>query len=59
MPHAFGDAPAPGYDKQVRAIGSNTGRLSPVDQNYDSYSGIPRMSAIPVNVVRYEGALGD
>ncbi len=48
MPHAFGDAPD--RDHLLREIGSNTGRLSPVDRDYDPYSGIPRMSAIPVNV---------
>ena len=41
-------------DKDVRKIGSNTGRLSPVDEDYDPYSGIPLMSAIPVNVSRAE-----
>ena len=36
--------------KNVREFGSNTGRLSSVDRNYDPYTGIPMMSAIPVNV---------
>ena len=48
MPHAFGDAPE--RDAELREIGSNTGRLTPVDREYDPYSGIPRMSAIPVHV---------
>jgi len=56
MPHAFGDAPGSREDKDVRKIGSNTGRLSSVDRNYDPYSGIPLMSAIPVNVAPAEEA---
>jgi len=54
MPHAFGDAPGSRNDKNVREFGSNTGRLSSVDRNYDPYTGIPMMSAIPVNVARAE-----
>ena len=46
-------------DQKVRSIGSNTGRLTPVERAYDPYTGIPRMSDIPVNVRRYEGALAD
>ena len=56
MPHAFGDAPGSPDDKNVRKIGSNTGRLSSVDRDYDPYSGIPLMSAIPVNVAPAEEA---
>ena len=55
MTHCFGDAPDEGGD--VRSIGSNTGRLTPVERDYDRYTGIPRMSAIPVNVQRNEGPL--
>ncbi len=54
MPHAFGDAPGSPDDKDVRKIGSNTGRLTAADRNYDPYSGIPLMSAIPVNVAPAE-----
>ncbi|CAN5801823.1 MAG: molybdopterin-containing oxidoreductase family protein [Ilumatobacteraceae bacterium] len=50
MAHAFGDAPK--HDPDVRTIGSNTGRLSSTDRDYDPISGIPVMSAIPVNVRR-------
>ncbi|MCH2169566.1 molybdopterin-dependent oxidoreductase [Myxococcota bacterium] len=53
MPHAFGDAPGDENDARVRQIGSNTGKLSSVEQEFDPYTGIPRMSAIPVNVERY------
>lgn len=52
MPHAFGDAPTRENDVRVREIGSNTGRLVPVDRVFDPYSGIPRMSSIPVHVRR-------
>ncbi len=55
MPHCFGDAPGAENDRKVREIGSNTGRLSSVEREIDPYSGIPRMSAIPVHVVRYVG----
>jgi len=52
MAHAFGDAPTPARPEER---GSNTGRLSPVDRDYDPYTGIPRMSCIRVNVKRREG----
>lgn len=48
MAHAWGDAPE--YDHQVRFIGSNTGRLTNVEKDYDERIGMPRMSAIPVNL---------
>jgi anaerobic selenocysteine-containing dehydrogenase len=48
MSHCFGTDPdQPG---SVREYGSNTGLLSSVEHDYDPYSGIPRMSAIPVRV---------
>lgn len=50
MPHAFGDAPTKDNDARVREIGSNTGRLTSVERDYDPYSGIPRMSSIPVQI---------
>jgi hypothetical protein len=34
----------------VREIGANTGRLSAVDSDYERYTGLPRMSNIPVAV---------
>ncbi|MBJ22297.1 MAG: molybdopterin dinucleotide-binding protein [Deltaproteobacteria bacterium] len=59
MAHAFGDAPGGDQDKDVYTFGSNTGRLSSVDRDFDPYSGIPLMSAIPVNVERaLDSALG-
>jgi anaerobic selenocysteine-containing dehydrogenase len=50
MAHSFGDAPQD--DSRVREIGGNTGRLVSVERNFDPHSGLPRMSAIPVNVSR-------
>jgi anaerobic selenocysteine-containing dehydrogenase len=55
MAHAFGDAPQ--HDKDVFYIGSNTGRLTNVDENYDPRTGMPRMSAIPVNIKRGDQTL--
>jgi anaerobic selenocysteine-containing dehydrogenase len=51
MTHAFGDLPADGAD--VRRVGSNTGALLSVEDDYDHHSGIPRMSAVPVRVMRF------
>jgi anaerobic selenocysteine-containing dehydrogenase len=48
MAHAWGDAPK--HDSDVRTIGSNTGRLSNVERDFDPVHGLPVMSAIPVNV---------
>ncbi len=50
MAHSFGDAPE--FDRKVFTIGSNTGRLTSVDRDYDPHTGMPRMSAIPVNIRR-------
>ena len=48
MAHAWGDAPT--EDARVRELGANTGRLSDTQHDYDPITGIPVMSAIPVNV---------
>lgn len=48
MSHAWGDNPD--EDDDPHRLGSNTGKLSSVDRDYDPYSGIPIMSAIPVQV---------
>jgi anaerobic selenocysteine-containing dehydrogenase len=53
MAHAFGGLPSESH--KVRELGSNTGALTPVDRDYDPISGIPRMSAIPVNVKKVVG----
>ena len=41
---------------ELRSIGSCTGRLVASARDYDPYTGIPRMSAIPVSVERAEDA---
>src|SRR5262245_25184682 len=48
MAHARGGEPE--RDGQVRTIGSTTGRLVSVEHDFEPISGIPRQSAIPVNV---------
>lgn len=57
MTHAFGDHPDACDAQQLERSGSNTGRLIPVDREFDPYTGIPRMSAVPVNVSRHDGAV--
>jgi anaerobic selenocysteine-containing dehydrogenase len=49
MSHSFGDLPREGAD--FRLVGSNTSQLTNCADDYDRYSGIPRMSGIPVQVV--------
>jgi anaerobic selenocysteine-containing dehydrogenase len=49
MAHCFGDVP--GGDGAPREVGSNTGRLVNNEREFDPYTGIPRMSAIPVSVI--------
>ncbi len=48
MTHAWGGAP--GEDDDPRLAGANTGRLTPVDRDFDPWTGMPRMSAIPVRL---------
>ncbi|MCC6380975.1 MAG: oxidoreductase, partial [Dehalococcoidia bacterium] len=55
MAHAWGDVPE--LDHEVRTIGSHTGRLMANDRDFDPYTGIPRMSAIPVNLRKVEESL--
>jgi anaerobic selenocysteine-containing dehydrogenase len=50
MAHCFGDGPA--RDGELRRIGSSTGRLVDNERDCDPYTGIPRMSAIPVSIER-------
>ena len=50
MSHGFGGVP--GDDDQVLAIGSSTARLLDRDDVLERYSAQPRMSGIPVAVVR-------
>ena len=49
MSHCFG--PDPERPGPVREFGSNVALLSSVEHEVDPYSGIPRMSAIPVRVL--------
>lgn len=50
MAHGWGDVPK--WDAEVRTIGANTGRLTANDRDFDRVTGLPLMSAIPVNVRR-------
>jgi len=52
MAHCFGGAP----DGDVRAVGSNTGRLIAVDVDYDPITGMAPQTAIPVAVRRAAGS---
>jgi anaerobic selenocysteine-containing dehydrogenase len=49
MSHCFGGTD-PDSPSDVREAGANTGLLASVEHEYDPYSGIPRMSAIPVRI---------
>jgi anaerobic selenocysteine-containing dehydrogenase len=49
MTHNFGGNP--GEDEDPRVDGANTNRLLRTDVEYDRYTGIPRMGALPVAVV--------
>ena len=53
MHHAFGGLPS--EDHEVRARGSNVGRLIPTDVDYDPVTGIPRQGNIPVRVTPRAG----
>jgi anaerobic selenocysteine-containing dehydrogenase len=48
MYHCFGGLVE--EDAQHRQLGSNVGRLTPTDKEYDPISGIPRMSNIAVSI---------
>ena len=48
MAHARGGEPE--RDAEVRTIGSTTNRLVSVEHDFEPISGMPRQSAIPVNV---------
>ena len=48
MAHAWGDLPDNGSD--VRTKGASTNRLVDDNRTFDKITGMPRMSAIPVNV---------
>lgn len=50
MTHAFGGLPD--EDDRHRELGSNTGRLTRADVEYEPMSGMPRLGAIPVAICR-------
>lgn len=50
MTHAWGTAPDDDTDPAI--AGANTGRLTAADADFDPYTGIPLMSAIPVRLRR-------
>jgi anaerobic selenocysteine-containing dehydrogenase len=52
MTHSFGDVP--GTEKEFRRVGSNTSQLTSVETDYDRFTGMPRMSNVPVRVKRCE-----
>lgn len=54
MTHCWGGRPE--EDKDYANIGANTGRLSCVESAYEKYTGMPRMSNIPVSVSALEPA---
>jgi len=53
MSHCWGDTPDQGLD--VREFGVNTNRLIKTDKDFDSITGMARMSAIPVAVRPHVG----
>ena len=52
MAHAFG--PATGDDPDPMVHGTSTARLVSVEDNFDRYTGQPRMSGIPVDVAQLD-----
>ncbi|MFK7730327.1 MAG: molybdopterin-dependent oxidoreductase [Pseudomonadales bacterium] len=54
MSHAWGTAPGDDTDPFVE--GSNIGRLTNNTENFDPYTGIPRMSNIPVKISPLAGS---
>jgi anaerobic selenocysteine-containing dehydrogenase len=48
MTHSFGDVP--GGEQDIRKVGSNTSLLTRVDVDYDRFTGMPRMSNVPVTL---------
>jgi anaerobic selenocysteine-containing dehydrogenase len=50
--HGFGRAP--GESADTRRHGANVNRLTRLDDDYDRYSGMPKMGAIPVSLTRVD-----
>jgi anaerobic selenocysteine-containing dehydrogenase len=55
MSHGFGGIP--GEDEDPRVDGANTNRLVRTDVEFDKYTGIPRMGALPVAVVPVDSTI--
>jgi len=55
MTHCWGGLP--GEDDDVIEHGANTGRLTDNEKDFDLYSGLPRMSSIPVNIRLIQSAV--
>jgi anaerobic selenocysteine-containing dehydrogenase len=51
--HGFGHKP--GQPGDARRFGANVNRLTSLDDDYDRFSGIPRMGAIPVSLTPIHG----
>ena len=51
MCHGYGAAP--GQKGAPSDVGSNVNQLTSWDDDYDPYTGIPRMGALPVSVVGF------
>jgi anaerobic selenocysteine-containing dehydrogenase len=51
--HGFGTQP--GRPDDTRRFGANVNRLTRLDDDYDRFSGIPRMGAIPVSLTPIDG----
>jgi anaerobic selenocysteine-containing dehydrogenase len=54
MTHSFGDIPP--NERDFRKVGSNTSQLTCVETDYDRFTGMPRMSNVPVRVTRCEAS---
>lgn len=59
MAHGFGDTGESGADADVRRTGSSTNRLVSNEHEFDPYTGIPRMSAIPVAIEPLAGSASE
>lgn len=55
MAHAWGDLPGVQTDMSVREIGTCIGQLVSNSEGLEKFSGMPRFSSIPVNVIAEAG----
>jgi anaerobic selenocysteine-containing dehydrogenase len=56
MTHSFGDLPEDSRD--YRRVGSNSSQLTSVLDDFDRFTGMPRMSAVPVRITARNHAPG-